>query len=67
MFDDSGSYAVIAEQGSSASQMTAVKVMDVIARLPGCAGQAAGSVSANTQGRMEDAPKITENPRVRVF
>ena len=32
--DDSGSYAVFTEQGSSASQMTAVKVMDVIARLP---------------------------------
>ena len=34
--DDSGSYAVFTEQGSSASQMTAGKVMDVIARLPGC-------------------------------
>ena len=41
--DDSGSYAVffVAEQGSSASQMTAAKVMDIISRLPGCAGQAA--------------------------
>ena len=39
--DDLGSYAVFTEQGSSASQMTAAKVMDVIARLPGCAGQAA--------------------------
>ena len=28
--DDSGSYAVFTEQGSSASQMTAAKVMDVI-------------------------------------
>ena len=39
--DDSGSHAVFAEQGSSASQMTAAKVMDIISRLPGCAGQAA--------------------------
>ena len=31
--DDSGVYAVFTEQGSSASQMTAAKVMDVIARL----------------------------------
>ena len=31
--DDSGSCAVFTEQGSSASQMTAAKVMDVIARL----------------------------------
>ena len=37
----SGSYAVFTEQGSSASQMTAAKVMDVIARSRGCAGQAA--------------------------
>ena len=41
--DDSGSYATFPEQGSSASQMTAAKVMDVISRLPGCAGQAAHS------------------------
>ena len=33
--------AVFTEQGSSASQMTAVKVVDVmIAKLPGCRGQA---------------------------
>ena len=46
---DSGSYTVFTEQGSSASQMTAAKVMDVIARYPGCAGQAADAVSACTQ------------------
>ena len=33
MKDDSGSYAVFTEQGSSASQMTAAKVMDIISRL----------------------------------
>ena len=37
--DDSGSFAVFTEQGSSASQMTAPKVMDIISRLPGCAGE----------------------------
>ena len=36
--DVSGSYAVFTEQGSSASQMTAAKVMHIISRLPGCAG-----------------------------
>ena len=46
--DDSGSYAVFTEQGSSASQMTA-QVMDIISRLPGCAGQAADAISAYTQ------------------
>ena len=39
--NDSGSCAVCTEQGSSASQMTAAKVMDVIARPPGCARRAA--------------------------
>ena len=44
--DDSGSHAAFTEQGSSASQMTAAKVMDIISRLPGCAGQAADAMSA---------------------
>ena len=60
--DDSGSYAVFSEQGSSASQMTAVKVMDIISRLPGCAGQAADAVSVYTQVKMEDAPKLMKIP-----
>ena len=38
--------------------MTAAKVLDVIGRLPHCAGQAADAVSAHTQVRMEDAPKL---------
>ena len=37
--DDSGSYALFTEQGSCASQMTAARVMDVIVRIPDCAGQ----------------------------
>ena len=60
--DDSGSCAVFTEQGSSASQMTAAKVMDVISRLPGCAGQAADAVPAKTQGKMEDASKLLKIP-----
>ena len=46
--DDSGSYVVFTEQGSSAPQMTAAKVMDIMSRLPGCAGQAADAVSVYT-------------------
>ena len=61
--DDSGSYAVLTEQGSSASQMTAANVMDIILRLPGCAGQAADAVSAYTQVKMEDAPKLLKIPK----
>ena len=54
--DDSGSCAVFTEQGSSASQMTAPKIMDIISRLPGCYGQAADAVSA------EDAHKLLKIP-----
>ena len=61
--DDSGSYAVFTEQGSSASQMTAAKVMDIISRLPGCAGQAADAVSAYTQVKLEDASKLLKIPK----
>ena len=61
--DDSGSYAVFTEQGSSASQMTAARVMDIISRLPGCAGQAADAVSAYTHVKMEDAPSLLKIPK----
>ena len=54
------------EQGSSASQMTAAKVMNVISRLPGCAGQAADAASAYTQVRMENAPSLLKNHKIRM-
>ena len=63
MQDDSGAHAVFTEQGSSASQMTAAKVMDVIARLPHCDGQAADAISAYTQVKMEDAPRLLRIPK----
>ena len=59
--DESGSYAVFTEQGSS--QMTAAKVMDIISILPGCAGQAADAVSAYTRQKME-YEKIIENSQI---
>ena len=64
--DDSGSCAVFTEQGSSASQMTAAKEMDIISTLPGCSGQAAGAISAYTQVKMEDAPTLFETSKVRM-
>ena len=64
--DTSGSYAVFTEQGSSASQMTAAKVMDIISRLPGCDGQAADAVSAFSQVKMEDAHKLLKNSKIGV-
>ena len=43
--------------------MTAAKVMDVVSRLPGCAGQAADAISAYTQVKMEDAPSLLKIPK----
>ena len=56
--DNSGSYAVFTEQGSSASQLTAAKIIDIISRLLGCNGQAANAVSAYAQVKLEDAHKL---------
>ena len=61
--DDFGPYAVFTEQGSSASQMTAAKVMDNISRLPWSAGQSADAVSACTLVNIEDAPKLLKIPK----
>ena len=61
--DNSCSSAVFTEQGSSASQMTAAKIMDIISRLPGCHGQAADAISAYTQVKMEDAHKLLKIPK----
>ena len=38
--------------------------MDIIFRLPGCAGQAADAVSAYTQVKTEDAPKLLKIPNI---
>ena len=62
--DDSGSYEVFTEQGSSASQMTPAKVMDIIYRLPGGAGQAAGAVSVCTPGKNGRCSQIIENTKI---
>ena len=66
MKDDSGGYAVFTEQCSSASQMTATKVMDVIARLPECDGQAADATTACTQVKNEGRSKIAQHSEVRM-
>ena len=65
--DDFGDYAVFNEQGSSASQMTAAKVTDVIARLPSCDGQAADAVSACTQLKIEGCSQRAQDSKVRLF
>ena len=64
MKDDSGSYAVFTEEGSSASQMTAAKVMDIISILPGCAGQTADAVFFLYPGQNGRCSKIIENSKI---
>ena len=64
--DDSGSYVVFTGQGSCASQMTAAKVMDVIARHPDCAGKAADAVSGYSQVRVKDVPTSLKIPSQNV-
>ena len=64
--DDSGSYAIFTDQGSSASQMTAAEIMDIISRLPGCDGQATDAVSAETQVKMENAHILLKFPKIGV-
>ena len=61
--DDSGSHAAFTEQGSSTSQKTAAKVMDIISSSPGCSGQAVDAVSACTQVKMEDASTLFKIPK----
>ena len=64
--DDSGAHAVFTEQGSSASHMTAAKVMDVIPRLPDCDGQAADAISAYSQLKNGGCSKVAQNSEVRM-
>ena len=61
--EDSGACAVFTEQGSSASQVTASKVMYVVARLPDCDGQAVDATSAYSQVKLEDAPRLLKIPK----
>ena len=42
--------------------MTAAKVLDTISRLPGMLGEASDAVSAYTQVKMSDAPRLLELP-----
>ena len=63
--DDSGSYAVFTEQGSSASQMTAAKIMDIISRLPGRRTSSRRSISFHSS-RNGRCSQIIENSQIGV-
>ena len=65
--DDSGSYAVFTEQGSSASRMTAAKIMDIISRLLGCGWTSSRrSIGLYPSKKMEDAHKFIEKSKIGV-
>ena len=53
-------------KGSSASQVTAAQVMDIISRLLGCSGQA-DAVSAYAQVKVEDAITLVKIPKSECF
>ena len=59
--DDSGSYAVFTDKESSASQMTAVKVMDILQGYLDAQAKQQTQYRL-TQVRMEDAPKMFKIP-----
>ena len=53
---DTGGYAVLTEQGASASHITSAKVLDTSSRLPVMSGEANDAVSAYNQVKMCDSP-----------
>ena len=64
--DDSGSYAVFTEQGSSASQMTAAKVMDVFIKTTGMrrtSSRCSIRLHPGQNGRCTD---VIQNSKVRM-
>ena len=48
-------------------KLNAAKEMEIKARLPGCAGEAADAVFAETQVKMEDAPILLKVRNVQIF
>ena len=63
MEDDSGSYAVCTEQGSSASHMPAAKVMDIVSRLPDARDKQQTQYPITPRLKWEDAPTSLNNPK----
>ena len=58
--DEEGNTAVFSEQVASASQMTAAKFLDNIAKLLGMAGEASDAVPAYTQVKIAEAPRLLQ-------
>ena len=56
--DEDGAFAVFTEQGASASNMAAAKMLDAISRLPGNDGEDSDAIGAYTQVKLSDAAKL---------
>ena len=50
--------AVLTEQGASASQMPAANFLDAISKNPGMAGERSDAISAYSQVKMTEAPRL---------
>ena len=61
--DEEGHRAVFTEQGASASQLAAAKFLDPISQRPGMVGEASDAVSAHTQVKMTEAPRLLRIPQ----
>ena len=64
--DDPGSYAAFTEQGSSASQMPAAKVMEIISRLPTMRRTSSRRSIRLHPGQNGRCSIVTENSKVRM-
>ena len=56
--DEHGQYAVLTEQGASASHVAASKFMDAIARMPGNSSEDSDAVGTYTQVSLADASEL---------
>ena len=52
------------KQGASASRMAAAKILDTISKLPGTAGETSDAISAYTQVKMTEAPRLLRMPSI---
>ena len=60
--DEEGYRAAFAEQDASASQMKGAKFLDTISKRPGMARATSDAISAYTQVRMTEAPRLLRLP-----
>ena len=63
--DQDRTWAVFSEQGTSASHLCAAKILDAIARMPGCSGEDSDAMGAYTQTELGGVETWVRIPRER--